>query len=390
MKRVIFLMIVILLGALYLNYNDSSVSLKNKDDMMKAVFISYIDYSSLKGKEVMEQKNIINEMVNNVSYFGFNTVVLQVRSFGDAIYDSFYFPESICVSYDKDGKAFDILSYFISVCESKNIELYAWVNPYRISNNNDVSKVNKSASYYKWLNTSLIGVYDNGIYFNPAQEDVKNLIVSGVVEIAKNYRVKGILFDDYFYPDYDIDLKNYQDYINSGGDLSHEDYKYSVILNMIKNVYSTIKSVNSNIKFGISPEGNIENNYNKHYLDVKKILSSEGYVDYIMPQIYFGFLNEVKPFIETLNEWDNLIKVDSIKLIPALAFYKTGRVDKYAKSGENEWINNSDIIKRQIEEIRKIKKYDGFSLFRYDYLFDNEKYSSTSLDEYNNLISILD
>ena len=121
-----------------------------------------------------------------------------------------------------------------------------------------------------------------------------------------------------------------------------------------------------------------------------KLLSSEGYVDYIMPQIYFGFLNEVKPFIETLNEWDNLIKVDSIKLIPALAFYKTGRVDKYAKSGENEWINNSDIIKRQIEEIRKIKKYDGFSLFRYDYLFDNEKYSSTSLDEYNNLISILD
>ena len=54
MKRVIFLMIVILLGALYLNYNDSSsVSEKSKDDMMKAVFISYIDYSSLKGREVM-------------------------------------------------------------------------------------------------------------------------------------------------------------------------------------------------------------------------------------------------------------------------------------------------------------------------------------------------
>ena len=29
--------------------------------------VSYIDYASLKGKEVKEQKNIINEMVNNVS-----------------------------------------------------------------------------------------------------------------------------------------------------------------------------------------------------------------------------------------------------------------------------------------------------------------------------------
>ena len=115
-------------------------------------------------------------------------MVLQVRAFGDAIYDSSYFPISSCVSSDKDGKVFDILSYFISVCESKNIDLYAWVNPYRISNTGDVSKISKSASYYKWLNTSLIGVYDDGIYFNPAEEDVKDLIVSGVVEIAKNYK----------------------------------------------------------------------------------------------------------------------------------------------------------------------------------------------------------
>lgn len=365
MKRVIFLMIVILLGALYLNYNDSSVSLKNKDDMMKAVFISYIDYSSLKGKEVMEQKNIINEMVNNVSYFGFNTVVLQVRSFGDAIYDSFYFPESICVSYDKDGKAFDILSYFISVCESKNIELYAWVNPYRISNNNDVSKVNKSASYYKWLNTSLIGVYDNGIYFNPAQEDVKNLIVSGVVEIAKNYRVKGILFDDYFYPNDKIDLDSYNAY---DGDLSLSDYRISNVNDLLKRCYSSIKEVNEDVVFGISPSGNISNNLKSEYLDVKGILNDK-YLDFIMPQLYYGFYNESKPYTKTLEEWSSL-NVNNIDLYVALSIYKSGMVDSYAGKGINEWINNSDIIKRQVMSSKEVKNYKGFAVFRYQHMFE--------------------
>lgn len=366
MKRVIFLMIVILLGALYLNYNDSSsVSEKSKDDMMKAVFISYIDYASLKGREVMEQKNIINEMVNNVSYFGFNTVVLQVRSFGDAIYDSFYFPESIYVSYDKDGKAFDILSYFISVCESKNIELYAWVNPYRISNNNDVSKVNKSASYYKWLNTSLIGVYDNGIYFNPAQEDVKNLIVSGVVEIAKNYRVKGILFDDYFYPNDKIDLDSYNAY---DGDLSLSDYRISNVNDLLKRCYSSIKEVNEDVVFGISPSGNISNNLKSEYLDVKGILNDK-YLDFIMPQLYYGFFNESKPYTKTLEQWSSL-NVNNIDLYVALSIYKSGMVDSYAGKGINEWINNSDIIKRQVMSSKGVKNYKGFAVFRYQHMFE--------------------
>ncbi len=366
MKRVIFLMIVILLGALYLNYNDSSsVSEKSKDDMMKAVFISYIDYSSLRGREVMEQKNIINEMVNNVSYFGFNTVVLQVRSFGDAIYESSYFPESIYVSYDKDGKAFDILSYFISVCDSKNIDLYAWVNPYRISNTGDVNKVSKSASYYKWLNTSLIGVYDNGIYFNPAEEDVKNLIVSGVVEIAKNYKVKGILFDDYFYPNDKIDLDSYNAY---DGDLSLSDYRISNVNDLLKRCYSSIKEVNKDVAFGISPAGNIENNLKSEYLDIKGILKDK-YLDFIMPQLYYGFFNESKPYTKTLEEWSSL-NVNNIDLYVALSIYKSGMVDSYAGKGINEWINNSDIIKRQVMSSKGVKNYKGFAVFRYQHMFE--------------------
>ena len=366
MKKVVFLMIIILLGALYLNYNDSGLyDVSSNDDMMKAVFISYIDYSSLKGKEVMEQKNIINEMVHNVSYFGFDTVILQVRAFSDAIYDSSYYPMSSVVSYDKDGKAFDILSYFISVCDMNNISLYAWVNPYRISNTNDVSKIDKSASYYKWLNTSLIGVFDNGIYFNPASSDVKDLIVSGVVEIASNYNVKGILFDDYFYPNDMIDLDSYELY---KGNLSLEEYRVFNVNDLLKRCYDSIKEVNKDVFFGISPAGNIDDNLSSRYLDIKGILNDK-YLDFIIPQLYYGFLNESKPYTKTLEEWSS-INVNNIDLYVALSIYKSGMVDSYAGKGVNEWINNSDIIKRQVISSKGVKNYKGFAVFRYQYIFE--------------------
>ena len=366
MKRVVFLMIIILLGALYLNYNDSGLDdVSSNDDMMKAVFISYIDYSSLKGKEVMEQKNIINEMVHNVSYFGFDTVILQVRAFSDAIYDSSYYPMSSVVSYDKDGKAFDILSYFISVCDMNNISLYAWVNPYRISNTNDVSKIDKSASYYKWLNTSLIGVFDNGIYLNPASSDVKDLIVSGVVEIASNYSVKGILFDDYFYPNDMIDLDSYELY---KGNLSLEEYRVFNVNDLLKRCYDSIKEVNKDVFFGISPAGNIDDNLSSRYLDIKGILNDK-YLDFIIPQLYYGFLNESKPYTKTLEEWSS-INVNNIDLYVALSIYKSGMVDSYAGKGVNEWINNSDIIKRQVISSKGVKNYKGFAVFRYQYIFE--------------------
>ncbi len=368
MKRVIFLMIVILLGALYLNYDGDtkkSDNVSTSDSSMKGVFVSYIDYASLKGKEVKEQKNIINEMVNNVSYFGFNTVILQVRAFSDAIYDSSYFPLSNVMAYDEQGVLFDVLSYFIEKCNNKDILVYAWINPYRISNDGDKSKISKNASYYKWLDTNKIGVYDNGIYFNPADSDVLELILNGVSEIVKNYKVAGVLYDDYFYPNDVIDMQNYEDY---KGELSLNSYRVNNISNLLKESYLRVKSINKDVLFGISPSGNVENNLNYEYLDIKNVLKDK-YLDFIIPQLYYGFNNQNKPYMKVLKEWSGL-NVNKINLYVALSLYKSGMVDTYAGSGKDEWVSNSDIIKRQVLSSSVVNDYSGFVIFRYEYLFE--------------------
>ena len=355
---------------------------------VRAIFFSYLELNKyIKNKSEEESKKNIKEVITNLKENKFNTLILHVRPFSDAIYFSQIFPVSDTVKVFSKKPSYDILEYFIKEAHKNKIQIHAWINPYRITSEEDINVIKKDNPAYELINTNDVKVVKGkGIFYNPASENVINLIVSGVEELLTKYKIDGIHFDDYFYPSTDIDLKDYENYIKEGGNFSLTDYRYDKVLFLIKSVYYSIKSINKQVVFGISPEGNIQNNYDKQFLDVKTILSNDGYIDYIMPQIYFGFENEAKPFSDTLDEWNKLIKNNNIKLLPALAFYKVGKYDQYAKSGSNEWIHNNNIISKEVLESRKKNNYAGFSLFRYDYVFSKK---NNNIIELNNLKQIL-
>ncbi len=382
MKKIMFLLAVILITAFFI-YNNKTLA---EYEETRGVFISYLEYRELlNNKSEDEMDKTIKEIVNNLDNYSINTIYLQVRMFSDSIYNSKIFPVTDMIVNNKGNKVkMDILDCFIKYSRKKKIKVYAWINPYRISNNTDISSISKDNPAYLYLNTNHIEIVDNkGIFYNPASKIVKNLIVSGVVEIIDNYQVDGIMFDDYFYPSDTIDLKNYDEYKDT---ISIKDYRLSQVNELIHTVYKTIKSKNKNIEFGISPDGNIDNNYSYIYADVKKWLSTYGYVDFIMPQLYYGFNHGIKPFIKTVNEWNDLIK-NNTKLIVALSLYKSGNVDEYAKNGMNEWIDNSNIISKEIEYSRNLSNYQGYSLFRYSYLINHK---NNNLDkEINNYLILI-
>lgn len=101
-------------------------------------------------------------------------------------------------------------------------------------------------------------------------------------------------------PDESFDSTAYREYKNGGGALSLGDWRRENVNILIRDVYSAIKAADTSIRFGISPQGNNSNNYNSQYIDVDKWLSNKGYVDYICPQIYFGFNNSTSPYTETV------------------------------------------------------------------------------------------
>ncbi len=380
MKKIILIAVVLVFIFLTFMIIEAKATKKqniyNKNSETRAVYFSYIEFNSyIKGKNSQESKNNIKIILDNIKNMNLNTVIVHVRPFADSIYKSEYYPISDTIlNNNNEVPDYDILDFFITEAHSRDLKIEAWINPFRISNDTKLENISVDSIYYKFINTNDVMIIDDkGIYLNPASVEVRNLIIDGIKEIVEKYDVDGIHFDDYFYPNKTIDLQSYDEYIKTGGTMSLDEYRLNNISVLIKDIYSSIKNIKSDVKFGIAPEGNIENNYDKSFLDVNKILSNNGYVDYIMPQLYFGFENEIKPFIETINVWNSLIEVDSIDLIPALAFYKIGTVDTYALSGKNEWIENSDIIKKQVVISRNVSNYDGFSLFRYDYIFNKDK-----------------
>lgn len=211
------------------------------------------------------------------------------------------------------------------------------------------------------------------------------MIVNGVKEIAENYSVDGIHFDDYFYPtsDADFDSVAYDEYKKKGDDLSLGDWRRDNVSSLIKSVYKAIKKVNPDIRFGVSPASDIENDYTSLYADIEKWVSEDGYVDYVCPQIYFGFRNVKQPFMFTTKKWVALMRDSKVDLYVGLPLYKCSKVDEYAASEDesikNEFVDNHDIISRQIIYLSKLDKIKGYYIFSYSYLDDDEIKDEVSL-----------
>ena len=387
MKKVIPLILILCFAfsSCSLPQNNTQPVLQ-KNEYRKAVWIAYYELSEFtKGKSEYEFEQKINDEFSKLSSYGFNTVTVQIRPCADAFYLSEYFPSSVYFNGTQGGEMlYDPLEIMCSVAQKYKLNIEAWINPYRVSQDDEYTKL--SPDNFATKNKRMTKVVDGKIYFNPAYDKVTDLIANGVKEIVKNYNISAIHFDDYFYPTQskNFDKKEYKKY---GGDLSLTDWRRQNVTNMVKRVYETIKTVNKNIEFGISPASNIENDKNSLYADIETWVKNR-YVDYICPQVYFGFKNVYQPFMFTVKKWAKLCENTDVDLYIGLPLYKANTKDKYAaendKSIINEFRNNNDIIARQITYISKIDKIKGYYIFSFSQLT-----SENAKEEVSNMLKVM-
>ncbi|MBQ5824396.1 MAG: family 10 glycosylhydrolase [Clostridia bacterium] len=308
----------------------------------------------------------VQEMLDKCMAQGLDTVFFQARPFADALYKSAYFPvsEYACSS---SGKApdFDPLEIFILLAHERNIEVHAWINPFRISYETSENKlpencIAKNADYKDFV------VYTSaGVYLDPSSLEAQSLVLSGVREILSGYSVDGIHIDDYFYPTTDktFDEESYNNYRQSGGKLKLDKWRRENINALVSAIYDVVHSY-SGVIFSISPCADIDKNRNQLYADVELWLKKDGYADLIIPQIYFGFEHESMPFETVAEKWAGLKRSDNVSLACGLAVYKQNAVDDLAGEGSGEWLKRNDIIERQKLSISSFG-YCGYVLFSY-------------------------
>lgn len=355
------------------------------DEEMRGVWVSYMELSmeneSSKTQKAFEDK--FTEIAQKCRESGFNTLIVQIRPFCDALYKSSYFPWShILTGTQGENPQYDALQIMCDICKENNLKIHAWINPYRVSSNETPKKLSDNNPYIK---NSEIGIKtDNGIFLDPSNETAQQLISDGVKEIAENYDVDGIQFDDYFYPteDESFDKKQYEAYIEKYGkknSMSLDNWRMQNVNTLICKVYRTIKSVDSSVEFGISPQGNIGNN-DGLYADVKSWCTCKGFADYICPQIYFSLENPALTFEDCLDSWTSLDFDENVKLYVGLGGYKAGN----GEYDEETWLLSDSILADEYDILRNNKSVRGFMLYSYSCL-END----TAKKEINNLINAL-
>lgn len=355
------------------------------DEEMRGVWVSYMELSmeneSSKTQKAFEDK--FTEIAQKCREIGFNTLIVQVRPFCDALYKSSYFPWShILTGTQGENPQYDALQIMCDICKENNLKIHAWINPYRVSSNETPKKLSDNNPYIK---NSEIGIKtDNGIFLDPSNETAQQLVCDGVKEITENYDVDGIQFDDYFYPteDESFDKKQYEAYIEKYGkenSMSLDNWRMQNVNTLICKVYRTIKSVDSSVEFGISPQGNIGNN-DGLYADVKSWCTCKGFADYICPQIYFSLENPALTFKDCLDSWTSLDFDENVKLYVGLGGYKAGK-GEYDKE---TWLLSDSILADEYDILRNNKSVRGFMLYSYSCLEDD-----TAKKEINNLINAL-
>ncbi len=309
--------------------------------------------------EALKQEAIA--ILDTVQGMGLNAVFLQVRPAADAIYPSEYFPWSRFLT-GREGvqpdQGFDPLAFWIDEAHKRNIQLHAWITPFRVTkkasnepahNFSALSTSNPAYQHQDWVVKHNAG----NLYFNPGIPEVRKLIVDSTMEIVQKYNLDGIHFDGFFYPDQIFDDKAAYERYKKGNE-SIEDWRRSNVNALVREVYTAVKASGKNIRFGISPFGIWANrssntagsassgqeSFYHQYADSLNWIR-EGIIDYIVPQIFWNIGYPSADYKKLVQWWENAVAGSNVDLYIGHAAYKAGN-----KDSKSSWYGTAEIEKQ--------------------------------------------
>lgn len=363
--------------------NQTDVAIAGEE--LRGVWFSYLDWMEMPSDK-KEFQSKTDEIMADIKSKGMNAIFCHVHSHSDSYGKKLKtFPESKFVTTAETAPDFDPVAYMIDSAHEHGLTFHAWLNPYRVTGYAKKWEDVPADSVLKtWADNGNILIHDGDYYLNPSRKEVQDLLVQAVTEVVKNYPVDGVQFDDYFYPSLskgqEFDLPDYE---ASGTSMSLVEWRRNNVSALIHRVHEAVHETNPQAVFGVSPVpllSSLRCDY-AYFVDIDLWMSSDQYVDYIMPQIYHGFeakTGQGEPashaYETCLSDWIDLKhKLQSpVKLCIGLALYKCN-TDAWDGNETPEWLRYSDILSREIQYARSTGEVSGFGVFAYQNFDDEEK-----------------
>jgi uncharacterized lipoprotein YddW (UPF0748 family) len=338
-----------------------------------------------------QQQAALRSILDHNKATGMNAAFLQVRSQADAMYPSELEPWSYYLTNQQGSApspAWDPLQFAIDETRKRGMEFHAWINPYRAvataSNQGNTAMYapnHVSRAHPEWLLT--VGTVK---ILNPGLPEVRDHVVSVIMDIVNRYDLDGLHFDDYFYPSgttgddaaYNADPRGFPN--TTAG---RADWRRDNINILIQRVNDSIRAVKPWVKFGVSPSGiyrsstdpavgsptssGASQHYSAMFADTRKWIQ-QGWVDYLAPQVYW-YMGQTGSDYKLLVPWWNENAYERHMYI-GLADYKMR--DTAGWSNPNE-INNQIALNRSQAHIA------GQIHFRHQFLQNDPLGYRTSL-----------
>ena len=346
-----------------------------------------IDWPKSGHDSIAKQKADYLKILDFYQDLNFNAAIVQVRTAGDAFYKSNYAPWSRYLT-GEEGKAPDstqsnhkstMLSWMIDEAHNRGMEFHAWLNPYRATFDLKTETLSADHDYHR--HPDWMVKYGKKYYYDPGLPAVQELMVSIIKELINNYPIDAIHYDDYFYP-YTIKDETFKDSTTFNKyklpNQSLEDWRRSNMDSLIKKSYHAIKKVRPSVQFGVSPFGVWKNKstdprgsdtragqttFENLYAD-PLLWMQEGWLDYIVPQIYWSMDLEVASHRKLLDWWADHTQTTNL--------YIGNGPYKIKNNSDKAWNRNRE-LPDQLTYARKNKTVNGNVFFSAKSLMQQKK-----------------
>lgn len=392
---------------------------KYGDSELRGVWVTTVrnnDFPSKGGLDLVSFQQEFQSILSTCKAFNLNALFFQVRPEGDAFYPSGVNPWSEYLTGEQGVRpnwdGFDPLDWIIAETHRAKMEFHAWLNPYRLTPSNKKGSTKEellgrlSPDHYARRHLDWVYFFNGELFLDPGVPGVTQLMVSTVDEILQNYNVDAIHLDDFFYP-YSYEDKSsgklikfaevspdYDSYLRYRHDLEQNihTWREANINHMVYSLHETVKHFNrihhSQVEFGISPFGiwasvdeapggsatsSAQLSSLSEYVN-SKLWIEAGWIDYILPQVYWSFNDELSPFAAVCDWWNGVVAGSKTKLYIGLGLYLYEE-----DAGNPSWQNPQEIID-QIDYIRQLSNVSGYVFFTYHNLVAS-KISSPALKQ---------
>lgn len=322
---------------------------------LKAAWVSTVynlDWPSAKsyGNQLLQQQEY-KALLDDLQAMGMNTVFVQVRPSGDALYPSDIVPWSKVLT-GKQGTApgYDPLAFMIEETHQRGMGFHAWFNPFRANTDTDLSKL--ASNHVAVAQPDWILKSGNGLIINPGIPAARQHIIDTIMEVVNGYDIDGVHLDDYFYPSSgglqdDSTFKNY----NTNSLSTKEDWRRDNINEFVRLLGESIHNAKPKLQFGISPFGVWRNKaadatgsdtsagvtaYDSMSADVRTWIRQD-WIDYVVPQIYWSLSFNAARYDKLVDWWVGEVSGTGVDLYIGHSPYKLG-------TKETGWQTAQEII----------------------------------------------